>query len=483
MRPVWGILAAAIITTAGLAAQPTATAGVTLDWAPCTQAELKGLECASLEVPKDYNNPSAGTFDLALMRQRSDGKPSERIGSLVINLGGPGVSVVPFAKAFFDAVPAPVHRRFDLVLWDPRGVGPSGGLTDCVGGTYFLPDTGPVDWADISRQSSSAQAAANAACQQMYPDIVPYIGTNNTVKDLEEIRKAVGDEKLTFWGTSYGTRIGYVYAHDYGEHLRALLLTSPIDPQGTWTSFAYLSAMAPDTALSFLFELSPGLQDKYLRSAQALDDTTLSLPSGVALTRWILRATLGSWSQSESAFPRIKQYIEWVHTGLFGSGRARTVALQELSKITEPMDGFTINGGSTPFIGCSDYADRPTETQQLELSARIRAQAPIAGWASSMGLYYCDGMTFTPDPVPVDFTNWTTPMLIMGSTRDSLTPYGWTSDLARTFRNSRVITYVGSTHTPYMAGSACMDRYGNQYLIRLKRPALDAACPNIADVG
>jgi hypothetical protein len=92
-------------------------------------------------------------------------------------------------------------------------------------------------------------------------------------------------------------------------------------------------------------------------------------------------------------------------------------------------------------------------------------------------------MTVTPDPVPVDFgSNWQTPMLIVGSTRDALTPYAWTIDMARTFRNSRVVTYVGGQHTPFLgAGSACVDRYGIDYLIHLKRPRVDVTCPSVLD--
>lgn len=477
-RAIAAVLAGFLVTAAMPAGAGHAASTGRLQWGACRLPELKGLQCATFTVPRDYADSAKGTFDLALMRVRSTGSASERIGTLFVNLGGPGVSVRPFAAAFLSSVPADVRARFDVVLWDPRGVGMSNGLAECTGGSYRLPATGNVDWAAVSAEMSAAQRAANVACAARYPDVVPYIGTNSTVRDLEAMRVAVGDAKLTYWGTSYGTRIGYVYAHNYPDRVRAMLLSSSIDPHGTWTSFAYQAALAPDTALSFEFEAMPGTQAAYRRSLATLDSRVLTLPSGTELTRWTMRATMSELSVSESRASDLRDYIAAVDTALHGSGQARAKALRVLDAITEPMPTMEINGGSIPFIGCSDYADRPSADQQVALAARIRGQAPIVGWGASMGLYYCDGMTFEPSPVPVDFTDWTTPMLIIGSTRDSLTPYGWTVDMARTFRNSRVVSYVGSTHTAYLSGSPCVDRYGTEYLVSLRRPAVDVACPS-----
>lgn len=469
-----GCLALAL---AGTPLPTTAAAAPALDWHRCTQAELKGLDCADFTVPRDYDDPSKGTFDLAVVRATSTGSAGKRIGTMFFNPGGPGVASLPLAQVVTRAIPAHVRERFDIVLWDPRGVGASAGLEECTGGTYALPDTGPVDWVAVADEMRASQTAANAACTARYPDVVPYISTNATVRDLDALRAAVGDQRLTYWGTSYGTRIGYVYAHAYPDRVRAMLLTSPISPQATWTTFAAGAATAPDTALSFAFEAFPGLRTSYLRSARTLNDRTLALPSGTRFTRWMFRGQLSPMSVSESSYVAMADYIRTVDIALHGTGAKRAAALKALDRITEPMTRFPILGGATAFIGCSDYADRPTPAQQVELSARIRGEAPIVGWASSMGLYYCEGIDVAPNPVPTFFTNWSTPMLIMGSTRDSLTPYGWAVDMARTFRNSRVVSFVSSTHTPFLAGSDCVDRYGIDYLITLKRPPIDQACP------
>ena len=164
-------------------------------------------------------------------------------------------------------------------------------------------------------------------------------------------------------------------------------------------------------------------------------------------------------------------------TALHGEGEAKAVALKKLDEAVMP-DLPPMNGGATVFIGCSDYGVKPNAKAQNSLSRRIRDEAPITGWVTSQVVYFCNGVRTHPDPVPVDFTNWHTPMLIIGSTRDSLTSYQWVSDMARTFRNSRVVTYAGSTHTPVLAGSSCVDQYAFDYLLDLKRPEMDMSCPN-----
>lgn len=444
----------------------------------CTDSSLEGLDCATFTVPKDYDDLGAGTFDLAVVRGRSTGASDERIGTLFFNPGGPGVASLPMARDFINGLPSEIRRRFDIVLWDPRGVGKSSGLTECEGGWYPLPGTGDVDWDAVDVEMRNSQAEANAACESLYSDVVPYISTNATVRDLDQLRAAVGDSKLTYWGTSYGTRIGYVYAHDFPDRVRAMLLTSPVDPDATWESFAYQSALAPDTALGFFFEMFPGVQERYLRSANTLDTRSLILPSGAEFTRWFFRATLSSMSISESGYSDMAAFITNVDTALHGTGPARDAALEALDAMAATMSEWPINGGAIPFIGCSDYGPKPTAQEQKELAASVRAEAPITGWLATQGLYYCEGMTVVPSPVPVDFINRDTPMLIMGSTHDSLTPYEWATKMARMFLNSRVITYIGSTHTPFLAGSSCVDKYGIDYLINLERPDEDVTCPN-----
>ncbi|MEI8082477.1 MAG: alpha/beta fold hydrolase, partial [Actinomycetes bacterium] len=177
-------------------------------WAPCTEKELPGLECGTLVVPKNYSDPGAGTFSLAVVRAKATGPAAQRIGSLFFNPGGPGVSSVSLAPQVIPALPPQLRQRFDFVTWDPRGVGRSSGLTECKDATYELPATGAVDWNSVVDQMRITAKTSNQECAKRYPDVVPYISTNANARDLDRLRAAVGDAKLTYWGTSYGTRIG-----------------------------------------------------------------------------------------------------------------------------------------------------------------------------------------------------------------------------------------------------------------------------------
>lgn len=452
----------------------------TLAWASCTEDGLQGLECATLIAPKDYNNLAKGTFSLAVVRAKSTGSATERIGTLFFNPGGPGESGVSLARVVAAALPSELRTHFDFVTWDPRGVDRSSGITECTGGSYTLPATGPVDWDAVVDKMRTSEKVANEACAERYADIVPYISTNATVRDLDRLREAVGDLKLTYWGTSYGTRIGYVYAHDYPDRVRAMLLTSPVAPNATWPSFALGSATAPDDAVGFFFEEESVAKQNYDRVITSLNTQALSLPSGAQVTHWDIQGTVAGDVKSQSSYRHTAALLATVQTAINGTTSEQNQAKLTLDSM-EWMTSYPINGGAISFIGCLDYPQRLTRDEQVKLAERIRTQAPIFGFGASQALFFCEGVNVQPDPVPVNFTNSQTPMLIMGSTHDALTQYSWATELSHNFLNSRVVTYDGTQHTPFLStGSTCVDTLGVDYLVRLNRPNTDVSCPYVA---
>jgi pimeloyl-ACP methyl ester carboxylesterase len=451
-----------------------------LAWTACTEEGLQGLECATLIAPKDYKNFAKGSFSLAVVRAKSTGPTSERIGTLFFNPGGPGESGVSLGKVVAAALPQELRTHFDFVTWDPRGVGRSSGLSGCTGGSYTLPATGPVNWGAVVDQMRTSEKTANEACAGRYADVVPYISTNATVRDLDRLRQAVGDSKLTYWGTSYGTRIGYVYAHDYPDRVRAMLLTSPISPNATWPSFALGAGTAPDDALGFFFGKEPAAKRDYDSVITSLNTQALTLPSGAQVTHWDIQGTVASTVTSQSSYVFVASLLATVNTALIGTTSEQAQARATLDSMEWPTS-YPINGGATAFIGCLDYPQRLTRAEQVNFAEQIRTQAPIFGFGTSQGLFYCEGVNVPPDPVPVNFTNSQTPMLIMGSTHDALTQYSWATELSHNFLNSRVVTYDGTQHTPFLStGSTCVDTLGIDYLVRLTRPDTDVSCPYVA---
>jgi pimeloyl-ACP methyl ester carboxylesterase len=217
-------------TASGAAGSPSPSAGSgaqALSWSSCGG----GFQCGSLTVPLDYSNPNNGkTIKLALIRKPATDQ-ANRIGSVLTNPGGPGASGIQYLRQAAGGM-GDLNKRFDLVGFDPRGVGASAPIR-CLNG----PDEDAFNaldpvWDDPQEKAAGIQADQSfaAGCQQMSGDILPYVDTASAARDMDQIRAAVGDEKLTYLGFSYGTYLGEMYAHLFPTHVRALSLDGVIDP-------------------------------------------------------------------------------------------------------------------------------------------------------------------------------------------------------------------------------------------------------------
>ncbi len=214
MRRQRHLVTAAAVAFSAVAALLPGTAGAQqaapLTWTDCDG----GLQCATATVPLSYANPRAGTTTVALVRRPATGAPEERLGSLFVNPGGPGASGNEFVRQTIDSFLAPINERYDVVGFDPRGTGESGGALDCAvnqetEGIYRVPFARPTtNPAKLLRQDSAYVQrciARNAA-------VLPYVTTGNVARDLDRLRGLVGDERLNYLGFSYGTFIGATYA-------------------------------------------------------------------------------------------------------------------------------------------------------------------------------------------------------------------------------------------------------------------------------
>src|SRR5262245_42906401 len=207
--------------------RPAHAAPGTLNWSSCGS-----FECASLAVPLDYANPSGRQIELALIRQKAK-DPSNRIGSLLVDPGGPGGSGVEFLRQWAPVVPRDIQNRFDLVGFDPRGVGQSSPLL-CHDDIQKFAAIEPRPRSDAQWQSVFAVTKGFAdLCAQRSDGILPFLGSVNVVRDMDGIRQALGDAKLTYVGFSYGTVLGQVYADMFPDKVRAIVLDGPEDLSGS----------------------------------------------------------------------------------------------------------------------------------------------------------------------------------------------------------------------------------------------------------
>lgn len=483
---VAGVLGSAMLTGAVLTgaspviASETAPQATTprLSWHSCADRALRGFQGAELQVPKDYRNPAAGELTLAMVRHRSTGTARERIGSLVYNPGGPGGSGLGTMPEMWKALPAATQRAYDLVSWDPRGIGASSGLQGCPHVEWSLPAKGEVDWTAVLADNRAKVSAANTACVAANRDIAPYMSTMNNVHDLDVIRRALGEQRLAFWGMSYGTRIGYAYAVTYPDRVGRIVLDGVTSPRSSIASFFAGYNSGADTALTLFFQQYPAGLRNYLSAFASLSQQPIVLAGGRQFTRWDLGGLMDTYAQWEENYQVLADYLAAIMTAINGSGKAQQQALTKVAS-APPLPQIPATGAA--IITCQDYADRPSVAEQDALAARARLVAPITGWLRALEtVAACEGIDLAPDPVPTTFpANSTTRMLLLGATLDAQTPYVWTTEMATAFRVSRTVTYVGSKHITFgHIGSACVNGHVERFLLQGRLPRVDVACPN-----
>lgn len=460
----------------------TASAASGLTWGPCGDPDMDagGFQCSSLTVPKDRKNPKAGTVKLAVVRHPSTGTPEQRIGSLVLNPGGPGGAGTEVVAPIWSQFPDEVKARFDLVSWDPRGVGRSTpALKDCAEPWPDRPATGIVNWAKVATEFQKTLAKANADCQAKNAAIVPFMGTNENVEDLDRLRAALGDEKLTYWGISYGTRIGYIYALKHPEKVRAIVLDGSIDPAGTTLGFAEGGA-ASDQAFGSFAQAYPKAGAAIQLALAKLNKTTVPLPGGKTLDRWDVIDFVYNSVPQERNYPFLNQFAGALYAAVFGSGEQQATAGEALLPFIAPQPNGNA-GGVFSVVNCLDYPGRPTLNQAISAIDTQRRYGPINGPATTTSYALgCSGLTVKPDPVPLlTGPGSNVPLLILGASRDGSTPQMWTGRMSRAFPNSRTVTYAGGLHGTWVASQGdCVNGVANTYVTTLALPAADIGCPN-----
>src|SRR3954449_13271811 len=237
-----GLAATALVTTAAVAASTAAAAPTPkLSWQPCADSSQKGFQCATARVPRNHSHPHRSKIHLAVIRHRAT-DPAHRIGTLFYNPGGPGGSgIVALPDAYEGGeFPPAVRARFDLVSWDPRGVGVNTSTAvQCFAspqaeerffdGVVSFGSSFPVGKAE-KRKWIHRYRAFGHRCERTNGGLLRHVSTADTARDLNLLRQAVGDRRLSYWGTSYGTFLGATYANLFPSRVRALVLDGNIAP-------------------------------------------------------------------------------------------------------------------------------------------------------------------------------------------------------------------------------------------------------------
>lgn len=434
---------------------------------PLAWAECGDLDCATLQVPLDWEDVDGDTLELAVARRPASG---ESTGSVLVNPGGPGASGIDtldwvFADGPFDAL----TDRFDVVGWDPRGTNDSQAvMCDDSVDEFRALDPSPDDEAELAELNDTAEQIADD-CERVAANLLAHISTDSTVKDMEAIRRALGDEQLSFYGFSYGTALGSFYADEFPDRVRAIVLDGVIDPDADLEEFLTAQTQGFEDSLDDMF-----------------DSCGSSCPDGGAdalydkLAAEVEREPIGAGSRTLGPAELATAAISATYSPGGGPGLARalseaddgnTAALLTLAR--QYYDGADF----TPYLAieCVDQAHPENETEWAEFVERLEEISPRLGASIGYELLPCATWPVEPvDPRPFPTATGSKPILVVGNTGDAATPFLQAEKMAARLDNAVLLTHEGTGHTSY--GNACVDEITAAYLVDLTLPDNDTIC-------
>jgi pimeloyl-ACP methyl ester carboxylesterase len=488
LRPIYRNLSVGIIVGSPLLSgcsddgQQNVPPAPAITWVDCGG----GFECANFEVPYDHDAPDGRVFTLPLIR-RPARIPEMRIGSLLLNPGGPGGSGVATVKASWIAMPQAIGERFDLIGFDPRGQAGSTPKIDC------LDDLGPLVGLDLTpndpaelQSIEDETAAFVAACNERSGEWLPYVGTDNVIRDMDVLRAALGDEKLTYLGFSYGTFLGTMYANAYPDRVRALVLDAALDPSLDGVKFI------EGQARGFEAELDAFLDDCAVKPACPF--YSAGDPHGAydAILAAIEMAPMPAKGTNRFVGPGELAYA--VSAPLYRPGSWKKLAealalaaMGDSSGLLDLADGYVerSNDGQygdtlevyygvlsvdAPFP--KDPAIYDALTKKLEMETpRLGAYFPFTAYPSGQW-----PVTSWREPGPIA-AEGSAPILVVGATSDPATPYAWGVSLAKQLSSGVLLTREGHGHVSFLRGNTCIDTAVTDYLVDLQVPMAGTVCP------
>jgi pimeloyl-ACP methyl ester carboxylesterase len=456
-----------------------------LAWTDCDD-HVEGWQCAILTVPLDYARPDGATIDLALTRLPAS-DPARRIGPLVLNFGGPGGPAVSTSHQLAPHMfSEELRARFDLVGFDPRGVGLSAPL-DCKVDldAFYAVDPSPDTAAERQAQIDAARGFADA-CTAHGGALLPFMGTDNVVRDLERLRQALGVERFSFWGPSYGTSIAVQYIEQYPTHVRA---------------FSIEDVLANDLdGPTFVKEVAVGLEqafNAFLADCAVTPECPLASDGDPGAAFDALMAHLDQTPLVAAGDPRpvtqgdilelvyggVSRLSNWPELAAALSAAAAGDATS-LRMIADSVHGRSPDGtyeganGLYAFlaVSCVDQSFPRSVAAYESLTAETMALAPRTGaYYLNLG-FPCVFWSAPSRPLPAPPTGrGTPPLLVVGGTLDPQTPYIWAERLARQLESAVLLTREGSGHTSYWL-SRCVVEVVDAYLLELTLLAPGTVC-------
>ncbi|MFD6764023.1 alpha/beta hydrolase [Streptomyces roseolus] len=473
-----GLLATGCTGTDPAGSGPKPVASPRLDWKRCDDAGAE-WRCATVKVPLDHAKPAGATLGIALIRKEATDR-KRRIGSLLFNFGGPGASGVEMLPQLSGEY-ASLGERYDLVGFDPRGVGRSSGVV-CRDDAEQAAAEAAVDPTPDTPAEEAAYlkdaADFGAGCARRSGTVIPYTTTSATARDLDVIRQVLGDEKLHYFGISYGTQLGGTYAHLFPRRVGRLVLDAVVDPTADAAGHARHQTVGFQRAL-----------DNYLRSTgqspqagtarittllAALDRRPLEVDDRL-LTEGLATTGIAVTLYAESSWPLLTEALEAAEAG-DGSGLLR---LADAYNDRDEKGRYATQSHSQRAISCADSSERPTAARAKALLPEFRRLSPVFGaflaWDTAG---WCAGWPVEGEArTPAASAPGADPVLVVGTTGDPATPYEGAERMAEELGEGVgvLVTNKGEGHGAY-GTSPCVTRTVDAYLLDGKVPAYGTTC-------
>jgi pimeloyl-ACP methyl ester carboxylesterase len=468
-----------------------AHAAASLSWHACA-AGGASAQCASLRVPLDYSHPGGRTITLALSRVRATAPPSQRLGALIVNPGGPGGSGLSLAGTVASQLDPSVAARYDIIGFDPRGVGSSTPALHCDPGFFHgvRPDYVPASQAAERAMENRAKAYA-ADCEKRYGWLLPYMTTVDVARDVDSIRAALGQRQISYFAYSYGTYIGEVYATLFPQRVRRMALDSIVGPDGVWYADnidqdygfqgrmdAFFAWVARYNGVYHLGSTASAVDRAWYRVRTRLERHPISGPSGPLIGPDEFDDTFLEGGYLDTLWPGLAAAL----AGYYHTGSAAQVISQYQAYGTQNENEFAVYNA----VQCSDVNWPRDWARWNRDTRRVYRTAPFEAWDNA---WYNAACAFWPVKGPAH------PLRIQGSglpgilmlqgTLDAATPYAGAMQAHRLLPSSRIVVVKnGGSHGQSLTvpANTCVNGYLNRYLASGALPqaggagAVNASC-------
>jgi pimeloyl-ACP methyl ester carboxylesterase len=478
-------LASVVVGAAAPVSDAAAAAGPHLVWHRCAVR----FRCAGLDVPLDYANQAGGSLTLAVVELPATG--SHPVGDLVMNPGGPGGSGVQFLET--TSFPSALRASFNLVSFDPRGVGESDPV-QCLGASgirnLIALDPAPGTAAQIAVVVRATKAFDQSCAEHSSMTLLENVSTLDTVRDLDRIRAALGQAKLSYLGFSYGTYLGEVYAQTYPSHVRAMVLDGVFNPALSNNEILEQQAEGFEADLADFFAWCP--RDKAC---------SRELPQGAKTAYKLLFEHLAAGAVLIADLPPRFGGVQQVTLGVAGTGVLGSLysdqtwpdlasAIEQalagdgsyLAALAYAYDGLMPNGQFANLMAAGTATtclDRPypSDVAAYEgLAGPLAKVAPDFGasvaWSDLACAYWPVRAEGRPEAIQA---KGSPPILLVGSTGDPATPYSWAQSVAHQLARAELLTRKGPGHTGYFY-STCIEQWVGSYLKTLELPPKNTVC-------